>query len=1843
MIRRRLSKWIKSHLPLNFDGLRERKIHRSALSVMQLEDRRVLVSGLTPAQLLHAYGIDYTHYGNIIGNGAGQTIAIVDAFDNPALLSSTDPNYAGSDLAEFDAYFGLPDPPSFTKIAQDGSTNYPASDLGWAGEEALDVEWAHALAPMANIILIEATDSSGNNLYAAVNYAKTIPGVSVVSMSFGADGDDGTASDNEIFTTPAGHQGIAFVKASGDSGSPGGEKYPNVIVVGGTTLNLNSDNTMQSQTAWSGSGGGLASTFARPTYQNGFNISQYRGIPDVSFDADPASGVAVYDRFSNGEQDPWEQVGGTSLATPCWAAILSITDQFRVAAGKTTLDGATQVLPALYDISSAGIYGASSYDYYDVTSGSNGSYNAGPGYDLVTGLGTPYVNLLANDLAGVNGDLEYFAPNSGTNNISVQVSNGYIQIFDNNVLVSGKSISTTNNVIIHGAAGVTNNVDVTSSYDSVQIPFDFIGDPTGTNSLTIEGTTTADQIIINPSLVEVNYTNITYSNVTNLIANGNGGGDVFDVTPSTSTFITVNGGSPGASLDYHALGTINYTSPTSGTITASGYPIFTFTGINSLTTDNNLVFFAPSGQVNNIIVQLNAGNIQILDNSVVEVSRPITSTAEVIVRGAALSENDVTCEPDFDALNIPFQFLGGIGGTNTLTIVGEVTYDNFTVNSTSVVMDSKNFTYSNVQSLTVEGNGGTDYFDVTPSASTSYTIIGGFPDGTIYYHGAGAINYTSSDSGTISAIGYANLTFSQISKVILSGELIYSIPAYSSHNVTVQVAGGIVEILDNGVIQVAGAAVDTTKVLLYGGDSSNDVIVSDTTFTSTTIPIYYTAGNGSTNLLQIEGGTAADNFTIGSTTTSVNGKLFNYTGLQTLIADGNGGGDTFDVTPSTTMTIDVNGGTPGGTLTYEAVGEFTYLSPTTGAINATGTQPVNYTGIVNKVNFPLGFILELVGNAPSGSTDTFTIASGGSGNGLVANVNGITPTSYVNGTILGVVVTGSTNNDNLVIDNSNGFVAGFITFNGGSATNLLNIVGAPGTSIARETVTMNGTNSGTVILDPTGALGVGATSGNKTTGNVIFNDVPTLLSTTPVGELDFIGSTSAETYTLNDGSLVSGSQMLQLQDATTTSTETLNTSNAGTLTINGFGGTDTFNLNEKLQPTGIGAVKVYGNELTNGTLNTSTSNDTFIVNSTAPGITTTVTGGTTSSFQLNGSGLAGNNYFLGNAGTASFVLNTGTGITATSVNLSGGASSSADTFVVNGITSATNNVALKLGLTPFGQSLQGLGTNVQFDSLPNFTFNGGASVNNFSVIDSTGNVYGTVGPKTLNLASGMIYRPLSSTSGDVRFNVGNSGLPLNGNQTPFIKFNNITGSLSLNGDGTNSASKDILTILGVSATGSSSGSVFGEVTAANPSDQVMISDSLVTISNASLGTLLAVNLNPGTFSTIMYRAGNKNRPNGDTINVVPSKKVNLLIDGMGGKLANTINIVGTASKTYTNITTPSLGGPQLRVTQSTGASVGLINVSGIQGVGLIAVSVAYGGLPLVNVYDPSNLTTPKFVLQPFATEYRGGIEVAVGDVNGDGVPDIVCMAGIGGDAHIVVFSGIDGSILQSYFAYANYEGQASIAVGDVNGDGYADIITGSGVGTAPHVKVFSGKDGSLLQSFYAFSTGFLGGINVAAGDVEDTGISDIIVGAASGSSPHVEVFRGTDLTLIRSFLAFAPGFLGGVDVASVDLNGDGHADLVVAAASGNDPHVEVFDGVTNNLIASFLVPNNYPSGTASASTPGNLNIGTASGANGIGQILVGRSNSTTIQRFQLLPTLAPLTPLNAFDSATGWGVYVGGA
>jgi subtilase family serine protease len=345
-------------------------------------------TGYTPSQIRHAYGFDQITFANgtVTGDGSGTTIAIVDAFDDPTIAN---------DLKQFDATFGLPDP-TFTKVDQNGGTNYPRADGGWASEIALDVEWSHAIAPKANILLVEANDSSFTNLGAAVSFAASQPGVVAVSMSWGGGEFAGETSLDSTFQTPAGHAGVAFIAASGDSGAP--PIYPaispNVLAVGGTTLNLDSSGNILGESAWGGSGGGISSFEAQPSYQNGVvtQSSTQRTNPDVAYDADPNTGFPVYDSFNNGTANPWSQFGGTSDAAPQWSALIAIADQGRALNGLGSLDGPTQLLPKLYSVSSA--------DFYDITTGNNGTYSAGPGYDLVTGLGTPVANLLVADLAG---------------------------------------------------------------------------------------------------------------------------------------------------------------------------------------------------------------------------------------------------------------------------------------------------------------------------------------------------------------------------------------------------------------------------------------------------------------------------------------------------------------------------------------------------------------------------------------------------------------------------------------------------------------------------------------------------------------------------------------------------------------------------------------------------------------------------------------------------------------------------------------------------------------------------------------------------------------------------------------------------------------------------------------------------------------------------------------------------------------------------------------------------------------------------------------------------------------------------------------------------------------------------------------------------------------------------------------------------------------------------------------------------------------------------------------------------------------------------------------------------
>jgi REJ domain/FG-GAP-like repeat/FG-GAP repeat len=221
----------------------------------------------------------------------------------------------------------------------------------------------------------------------------------------------------------------------------------------------------------------------------------------------------------------------------------------------------------------------------------------------------------------------------------------------------------------------------------------------------------------------------------------------------------------------------------------------------------------------------------------------------------------------------------------------------------------------------------------------------------------------------------------------------------------------------------------------------------------------------------------------------------------------------------------------------------------------------------------------------------------------------------------------------------------------------------------------------------------------------------------------------------------------------------------------------------------------------------------------------------------------------------------------------------------------------------------------------------------------------------------------------------------------------------------------------------------------------------------------------------------------------------------------------------------------------------------------------------VKVFDNTSAELRSFFA--YDPAFTGGIFVAAGDVNNDGFDDIVTGTGEGVASHVKAFSGKDGSLLHSFFAFdVAFTGGVRVAAGDVNGDGYSDIIVGAAT-TTSHVKVFSGKTGGEIGSFFAFP-GFGGGVFVAAGDVNNDGRTDIITSAGPGAGPHVKAFSGTTLAEIKSFFAYDPSFSGGVRVAAGDVNGDGWADLITAPGSGAGPHVKVFDGKTGAELKSFF-------------------------------------------------------------------------
>lgn len=316
--------------------------------------------GMTPDEIKAIYHLPQA--------GGSGTIAIIGAYEDKS---------AEADLAAFSKQFGLPE---CTKangcfeqhvMATGGNDN-----SGWDIETSLDIEWAHAIAPQAKILLVEAKTPSGKNLLSAVDYAAARSDVVAISMSWGgAEFPEEVSLDSHFVSK----YGAVFFASSGDNGAGASwpASSPNVVGVGGTSLMMKADGSFAKETAWAGSGGGVSAYETEPAFQSSYSIPHsggMRAVPDVAYDADPASGFPIY------HAGAWETVGGTSAGTPQWAAIAAL--------------GKGVSLKNLYSDKLSSDPGAY---FRDITSGTNGDCgylcSARAHYDYITGLGSPITDV----------------------------------------------------------------------------------------------------------------------------------------------------------------------------------------------------------------------------------------------------------------------------------------------------------------------------------------------------------------------------------------------------------------------------------------------------------------------------------------------------------------------------------------------------------------------------------------------------------------------------------------------------------------------------------------------------------------------------------------------------------------------------------------------------------------------------------------------------------------------------------------------------------------------------------------------------------------------------------------------------------------------------------------------------------------------------------------------------------------------------------------------------------------------------------------------------------------------------------------------------------------------------------------------------------------------------------------------------------------------------------------------------------------------------------------------------------------------------------------------------------
>jgi streptogramin lyase len=296
-----------------------------------------------------------------------------------------------------------------------------------------------------------------------------------------------------------------------------------------------------------------------------------------------------------------------------------------------------------------------------------------------------------------------------------------------------------------------------------------------------------------------------------------------------------------------------------------------------------------------------------------------------------------------------------------------------------------------------------------------------------------------------------------------------------------------------------------------------------------------------------------------------------------------------------------------------------------------------------------------------------------------------------------------------------------------------------------------------------------------------------------------------------------------------------------------------------------------------------------------------------------------------------------------------------------------------------------------------------------------------------------------------------------------------------------------------------------------------------------------------------------------------------------------------------------------------------------------------GGLPEVKEFDARTGTVLRDFMA-YDTQFLGGVRVALGDVNHDGVPDIITAPGPEGGPDIRVFDGVTGNLIHEFMAFSPlFLGGVNVATGDFNADGWGDIYVAADAGGGPEVKVYSGQNtNNILYDAQVYDSRFRGGVRVAAADVEETGHADIIVAPGVSGGPDIRVISGITSKIVQEFLAYPATFLGGEYVAGGDTNGDGHADIIVGPGSGA-PNVKVFSGVNDAVLQTFDAYNPI--------FLGGVRVGALNDFNGTNRydILTGAGPQGGPQAtvFDGM-TLAQLDSFYAYSPSQTTGIFVGG-